>query len=150
MQIKKEDIDSVRSFNRFYTIVAGWLDLHLHHTPFSLPEARVLYELKHHPSATSSDLLQLLRMDKGYLSRILSTLERRQLLVKVRSKADARSTLLKLTDKGRNEFSKLNQASIDHVSSMLRHLTRSETSDLLHHMKQVRSILEKTKMYEEA
>ena len=65
-------IDEVRSFNRFYTRRIGLLEEHLSNSPFSLVEARVLYELaRGEPGATAADLCRALDMDKAHLSRVL-------------------------------------------------------------------------------
>lgn len=150
MQSRKENIEAVRRFNRFYTNVAGWLDRHLHDTGFSLPEARVLYEVYHRSPCTASDILQLLRMDKGYLSRVLTSLENKKLLSRAKSRDDGRASLLTITSRGTTEFKKLNQASIDDVAAILQSLSQSETDELLHSMERLMIILAKTRVYEKA
>src|ERR1700682_5496655 len=89
-----ERIDIVRRFNRFYTrqigvLHEGWLS-----SPFSLTEARVLYELAHREKSTATEVANELGLDAGYLSRILSGFEKCGLVEKTPSEEDGRQTLL--------------------------------------------------------
>src|SRR5712692_4495413 len=112
-------VDAVRCFNRFYTKQIGVLQEHLLQSPFSLTEARVLYELAHVEQTTATDLAAALGLDTGYLSRILSAFEKQGLLVKKPSKTDGRRSLLRLTTAGRTAFRKINLASHNEVGAML-------------------------------
>ncbi|MEO1193322.1 MAG: helix-turn-helix domain-containing protein, partial [Pseudomonadota bacterium] len=66
-----EAVAAVRRFNRFYTRHVGALDEAHLDSPFSLAEARVLYELSVTPGTTATALRERLNMDAAYLSRLL-------------------------------------------------------------------------------
>ena len=65
-------VEELRGFNRFYTQQIGLLSEGLTGSPFSLAEARVLYELASGAVETAADLSRALSMDKAHLSRILA------------------------------------------------------------------------------
>src|SRR3712207_8641655 len=109
-------IDATRRFNRLFTRRIGVLREGLLHTPYSLTEARILFEIANHDGLTASNLSRELGLDPGYLSRILTGLERRDLIEKTPSEADARRRLLALTSQGRDAFSLLDARSREEVA----------------------------------
>jgi DNA-binding MarR family transcriptional regulator/GNAT superfamily N-acetyltransferase len=119
-------VEAVRRFNRFYTQRIGVLRGGLLHSPFSLTEVRVMYELAHREQPTATELSKELGLDAGYLSRILRDLGKRRLINKRPSKSDGRQTHLRLTRKGQKEFATLDSRSNEEVAAMLRKLPTSE------------------------
>ena len=94
-------IQSIRSFNRFYTRHLGVLEDGYLQSDLTLTEARILYELAHTPSATTAkDLQSTLGHNAGYLSRVLRKLRRANLVASQPSPTDGRSQLLSLTGTG--------------------------------------------------
>jgi DNA-binding MarR family transcriptional regulator/GNAT superfamily N-acetyltransferase len=119
-------VGAVRRFNRFYTRRIGVLQERAYRSPFSLAAVRVLYELAHRTTATASELVRELGLDPGYLSRILRGFERRGLVARKRSAADARERHLTLTARGRKAFAPLETRSHDEVAALLRTLTPAD------------------------
>jgi DNA-binding MarR family transcriptional regulator/N-acetylglutamate synthase-like GNAT family acetyltransferase len=149
----KEDpgtrIDAIRRFNRFFTRRIGVLREGLLHTPYTLTEARILFEIANHDDLTASDLSRDLGLDPGYLSRILAGLERRDLIGKTPSSSDARRRLLALTPEGRDAFSLLDARSREEVAEMLGELSEEEQRRLLEAMRTIERILDEGFKYSE-
>ena len=134
-------VDAIRAFNRFYTNIIGLLDRHLLHSTFSLPEARVLYELYHHEGLLAGDIVSTLKMDKSYLSRMLDQFSRKQLITRSRSATDARAVHIFLTAKGKKEAEALGRASNNQISGIIAGLQEKQTARLVHHMQEIQKIL---------
>src|SRR5260221_13887189 len=118
-----ERIDAVRRFNRFYTKTIGVLEERLLRSPFSLAEARVVYELAQRETATASELARELALDAGYLSRMLGGLEQDGIVAKAPSPSDGRQSLLSLTAAGRQAFAAVNPQSTEQSGALLGRLT---------------------------
>src|ERR1700685_3583947 len=93
-------IAAVRGFNRFYTRQIGVLRKTFLDSPYSLGEARVLYEIASGRSATAAEIGRALELDAGYLSRLLRNFERRGLVKRTLSRRDARQSHLALSPRG--------------------------------------------------
>ncbi|MDQ3637012.1 MAG: bifunctional helix-turn-helix transcriptional regulator/GNAT family N-acetyltransferase [Actinomycetota bacterium] len=139
-------VDAVRRFNRFFTRRIGVLREGLLHSPYSLAEARILFEIAHRDLAlTASDLSRELGLDPGYLSRMLARLEQQGFVEKVRSETDARRRFLSLTPEGKEAFSSLDARSREEVSEMLEDFPESDQRRLLEAMRTVQGILDRSK-----
>lgn len=97
----EQRIERIRSFNRMYMHRIGVLAEKIFGSPYSLAEVRVLHELSFRKAVTASILCRDLRMDGGYISRILQGFEKEGLITKERSKRDGRQRTIHLTRKGR-------------------------------------------------
>lgn len=136
-----DQIAAIRRFNRFYTRQIGLLDEGLLKSPFSLTEARVLYELAHRDGLTASDLGRDLGLDAGYLSRILKKFEGQGLLDRTPAESDARQSVLALTGAGRAAFAPLNSASSAEVRALLRGLPPDSRERLVDAMRTIGRLL---------
>jgi DNA-binding MarR family transcriptional regulator len=133
------DVARVRRFNRFYTRAIGTLDLV--GSTFTLTEARVLYELGIRERPLAAEIARDLRLDAGYLSRILRGFERRGLLRRLPSPTDARRSPLELTRLGRQELARLNRVTDGQVGALLAPLDAASRMRLLECMRMIEEIL---------
>ncbi len=122
---------AVRGFNRFWTRRIGVLGEGYLGSPFSLTEVRVLYELAHAGETSASELRGALGLDAGYLSRILRGFEDRGLVARRPSETDARRSLLRLTEAGREAFAALDARARDEIGAMLGGLSEDEGDRLV-------------------
>ena len=115
----EQEVAAVRAFNRFYTRKLGVLDQQLLKSPFSLSEARVLYELAHREDLSAKEIGAELGLDAGYLSRIVQNFDEAGLITREPLPSDRRQYRLALTAKGRQAFAKLERSTKDDVAAML-------------------------------
>lgn len=141
--MKSEYIESVRSFNRFYTNIIGLLDTHILDSEYSLIEARILFELYDSEGLLASDITSLINIDKGYLSRLLKNFEARHLIVKVPSKDDKRASMLALSRKGKKEYEILNAASDKQTEALFKNLSDSESLQLAEKISEIQILIKK-------
>jgi DNA-binding MarR family transcriptional regulator/GNAT superfamily N-acetyltransferase len=134
-------VTAVREFSRFYTRVLGLLGGALLATPYSLTEARVLFELGQPGPVGTLDLRQRLGLDPGYLSRILARFEGAGLVERERSTVDARRQVLRLTDRGREVFADLDARSTAQVSGLLADASEADQRALVGALGTVRAVL---------
>jgi DNA-binding MarR family transcriptional regulator/ribosomal protein S18 acetylase RimI-like enzyme len=127
-------IAAVRAFNRSYTRTIGLLQDGVLDSPYSLTEARVLYELAQSNTVEVVDLRRSLDLDAGYVSRILSRFASGGLIRRQRSGEDARRQVVMLTDKGRDAYRMIDARSADEVGALLARLTEDEQVRLLEAM----------------
>jgi DNA-binding MarR family transcriptional regulator/N-acetylglutamate synthase-like GNAT family acetyltransferase len=139
--VAADRVAAVRGFNRFYTNVIGVLREGLLDSPYSLTEARVIFELAQRDSMELVELRRLLDIDAGYLTRILARFESAGLIAKERSPHDARRQVIRLRRTGRAAFRALDRRSARRVRSLLEPLTDEEQRRLLGAMGSVQDIL---------
>ena len=134
-------ISAVRAFNRFYTRKLGFLDQHLLKSPFSLSEARVLYELATRENLLAKEIGIELGLDPGYLSRIVQNFDDNGLITRKPAPSDRRQYQLSLTSKGRQAFAKINRSSHDEIANMLAALAPGDSRRLVEAMTTVERLL---------
>jgi len=134
-------VAAVRRFNRLYTqhlgvLQDGWLQ-----SPFTLAEARVLYELHQRRFTTATDIGRALGLDAGYLSRILRRFHKLGLIRKAVSPDDARQSLLSLTARGQKAYAPLERRTKREVGAMLGRLNPPEQERLVGAMRAVETMI---------
>jgi DNA-binding MarR family transcriptional regulator/GNAT superfamily N-acetyltransferase len=135
------DVSAVRRFSRFYTRILGLLQEGLLDTPYSLTEARVLYELAQQDAVEVVELRRSIGVDGGYLSRLLTRLASDGVVERERSTVDGRRQVARLTERGREVFADLDRQSDHQVRDLLGALDTGQRHRLVGAMQTIESIL---------
>ena len=136
-----DPVAAVRRFNRFYTRAIGMLEKGYLGTSYTVAESRVLYEIGQADGITAKAIGEILGLDAGYLSRIVARLERDGLVGRERSPDDRRSTVLRLTARGREVFPPLDQRSAALVEGMIGGLSAERRRRLTGALAEVEQLL---------
>jgi DNA-binding MarR family transcriptional regulator/GNAT superfamily N-acetyltransferase len=143
--VPPETIAAFRRFNRFYTKKIGVLSESLLDSPFSLIEARILFELASRSEAGEAIFASVLRaelgLDAGYLSRILSRFEKLGILSRSKSGSDGRRQALSLELKGWDYFRDLDAVSSEDAAQTLASLDAVDQASLSGAMSDIESLL---------
>lgn len=132
---------AIRNFNRFYSGILGFFDQYISNSEFSSAEVCVLYEIDQMEECTSKKLARELKMDSGYLSRIIKRLEKHDLVVKKQSKKDGRSYNLHLTEEGQASLFRLNELSEEQIGYLTAQLQEQNKKGLIEGMKMIEEAL---------
>jgi len=84
-------------------------------------------------------------IDEGYLSRIIDKFIQKGLVKKTPAREDRRLHNIVLTEKGRREFSKLNDNSNRSVHEIARNLSEQECGELVAMMERIQELLTRAK-----
>lgn len=131
----------MRQFTRAYTQKAGVLNEALLGSPFSLTEARLIYEIAHRTQTNARQLCADLELDPGYISRSLKKLEQNGLLTKSVDPDDRRQFNLSLTEFGQRQFAELDQKSSALFKAILIELSDQDQNQLIKTMIHIQKLL---------
>ncbi|MET3665616.1 helix-turn-helix domain-containing GNAT family N-acetyltransferase [Caulobacter sp. 1776] len=129
--IPDADIAALRAFNRTYTRKLGLLNPRLDDSPFSLTEARVLYELAHRTDPSAAEITRVLDLDPAQLSRTLKRFATRGLVETSDHPDGGRSRPIRLTTAGREAFAALEHKTRGAIGALLETLPDGKRASLL-------------------
>ncbi|MCW0001965.1 helix-turn-helix domain-containing GNAT family N-acetyltransferase [Pararhizobium sp. YC-54] len=136
-----DEIEAIRAFNRFYTNRIGVLDRAFMDTPYTLTEARVIYELAAQGTTSASRLTEELSLDPAYLSRMLKSFGDTGLIETTKDPADGRGRLLQLTPRGRDVAADLAERSRQRIAALLEPIAKQQRRDISAAMASVQLLL---------
>ncbi|WP_281868855.1 MarR family winged helix-turn-helix transcriptional regulator [Brevibacillus parabrevis] len=144
--MNKQSISDIRQFNRFYTKILGLFNDQILETNYTLTEARVLFEISERTECIANNLVQELRIDRSYMSRILRKFEREELIEKKTPLTDSRKTFLSLTQKGKEVLDNIHSQSDEQIEQLLDGLTDRDVNEICEAMALIQEKLSKAKM----
>lgn len=137
------DTSKIRQFNRFYTRMLGVFSKNVFGLQYSMLEMRILGEIGRQAGITAVQLVQLLNIDKSYLSRILRKLSKDNLVSRDKDQSDARVQHLKLTSKGQQLNDYVEQQSDRQVARRLSGMDKKDILDLEEAMSTIERLFKK-------
>lgn len=135
-------LSTFRQFNRFYTALIGTLSRGYLETPYSLQEARVIFEVATNPACTAKGIQLCAGFDQGYLSRLVERLTKARLIRRTKSPDDGRAQNLFLTSAGKKAFKMLNQRADNQARQLTKHLDDHEVVQLQNALTVVHRLLD--------
>jgi DNA-binding MarR family transcriptional regulator/GNAT superfamily N-acetyltransferase len=135
-------IETARDFNRFYTNFLGLLNKAYLDSPYTLTDARILFEIGSHAGVSATALARDLHLDPAYLSRILKRFRTERLIETSPDPADLRSQIIIVTDRGREEFEELGRRANAQIAARFATLATGEPQAVVSAMNTIRALLD--------
>lgn len=139
--MKTDIVAEIRKFNRAYTAVIGILNGTYLDSGITLTEIRTLYEIMRIDGCTAKDVGTRLRLDAGYMSRVVGRLCASGLVTRTRSQSDGRAYELSLTAEGLAAVGRLNEKSDDMISALISDVSERRRDELVAAMRSISEIL---------
>lgn len=144
MNPKVSTLHRIREFNRFYTVLIGSLNRNYLGSEFTVTETRILFELISNDACVAIDLVNLLHIDKSYMSRIIKSFERRGLVEKKVSTDNKRFNIITLTEKGKKTVNELISVTNAQIAAMIEPLTQAQCDEIAAAMDTITEYLRET------
>ena len=145
MMKNQEIIERIRQFNRFYIQFFGLYNNNLLESKFSLTEARVFFELGKREFCTSKEIIMTLKIDTGYMSRMIKKFETNGYIKREGSSEDGRKQIISLTSMGIGIHNELNKETNKHIKCILKDLNDSEKEELKQNLDDIELLLKPKK-----
>lgn len=139
----KKIVNRIRTFNRYYVRTIGLLEKTILNSGYSLTEAHILNVVTSQEDSTATSINKELKLDEGYLSRVIKALISKSLITKKQSPSDKRVFIINPTDKGKSEYKKLDNLSSDMVKSNVAHLSQDDQLELADLLDRAKKLLKK-------
>ena len=137
-----ENIQKIRKFNRSYTRVLKLTDKYHLDTQYTLLESRLLLEINRGVNS-ANQLMGLLHLDKGYLSRVLKKLKHEGLLLEIPNVQDKRVKNLQLSKSGQDVLKMIDQRADLQVETLFSKIPAAELDMVIRDMKEIESVVKK-------
>lgn len=141
---KEQTVNKIREFNRFYMPKLDLLNRIYLNSKYSLIEARILFEIVENKVCFANQLTEKLKIDKSYLSRILSKFEKNGLIKRKISDTDGRLYNIIPSKHCKETVKKLVEKSNDKVSELLSPLNDKDCEKIINSIDIIIEILSKT------
>jgi DNA-binding MarR family transcriptional regulator len=133
--------EEIRGFNRFYTEAIGSLADQHEGLTVSLAQSRLLFTVTALDGGQVSEIADRLGLDLAYTSRVLGTLEDRNLVRRTISPTDRRQRVVRVTPKGRRLLAEIETRSNTSALNLVAHLDDDRLARLLDAMKTIETLI---------
>ena len=143
-------VSGIRKFNRFYLNYQSFFNQHVYDDSLSLAEIRMLYEINKINACTARVLQEELKLDKGYVSRVLKSFENKNIIYKEKCKNDSRVFFLHLTSEGKDVYQSLENKANQQLAKLFEDISLRDQQKLLDSMVTIENILTKQQNEDES